>query len=286
MTTETEQKTPPRGWLTMCICWIGIALSHFLLLGLGIMLPAMRDEMGFSSSQAGTLRAVGGFLTALFSIPLNVWIARFSTKSVVGLSIVGMSLAYLANGLAPNYLFLLFARGFGVLISMSLLGAIVLLQGQWFPPDQMGKMNGIRQGAVNTWQIVSMAVVPLLMANLESWRTIYYIMAAAMIPTAVAWFLLGQENRTPEYEASVTAQAEAGSPVGSALRRKEIILIGLGGMGAIYAIIRDKLTEIISIPKNIGTVNARDGITPRLILSMTGSRSRALPKSNVNAFLK
>ena len=47
-----------------------------------------------------------------------------------------------------------------------------------------------------------------------------------------------------------------------------------------------RLTEIITTPKNIGTVKAREGPRPRLILSITGSRSRAIPKLNVSAFLK
>jgi len=216
----------------MWIFWIGVALNQILMAGLGIMLPAMRAEMGFGLSQAGTLRAIGGTLTALFSIPLNAWVTRFPSKLVMGLFIAGMGLAYLANGLAPSYPVLLVARGVGMLISMSMLAVIVLIQNQWFSLDQMGTINGIRLGMVSAGQIVALAGVPILMANFGSWRGVYYITAAAMIPVVVAWFLLARENRTPEYEARMAAQAEAGSPIGAALKRKEFILLGVGIMGA------------------------------------------------------
>ena len=218
----------------MWISWIGLCLNQTFY-AIGIVLPAMMAELGFGPSQAGTLGAIGGILTAIFSIPLNAWVSKFSTKLVIGLSIVGMGLAYLAIGWAPRYLILLVVRGVGVLIGMSMLSAVVILQNQWFSPAQMGTLNGMRLGMKNVGSILSMLGLPILMANFGGWRSAYYFMAAAMLPVAIAWFLLAKEKRTPEYEATMATQREAGSPIGLVLRRKEIILLGGGIAGAFVA---------------------------------------------------
>lgn len=219
----------------MWICWIGIALNQILMFGLGIVLPDITAEMNLSASQAGALGAVGGGLTALLSIPMNAWVAKHRPKLTIGLSIAGMALAYLANGLAHNYPLLLIARSVGILISMTMIGAVLLIQTQWFPPDRMGTINGIRLGMVNVGQITATAVLPIMMANLGGWRGAYRVMAAVIVPVAGVWFLLGQERRTPEYEARVAAQAEAGSPIKAALRRKEFLLLGVGVASAVMA---------------------------------------------------
>ena len=234
MTEKAERITASGGWLTMWISWIGLCLNQTFY-AIGIVLPAMMAELGFGPSQAGTLGAIGRILTAIFSIPLNARVSKFSTKLVIGLSIVGMGLAYLAIGWAPSYPILLVVRGVGVLIGMSMLSAVVILQNQWFSPAQMGTLNGMRLGMKNVGWILSMLGLPILMANFGGWRGAYYIMAAAMIPVAVAWFLLAKEKRTPEYEATMATQREARSPIGSVLRRKEIMLLGGGIAGAFIA---------------------------------------------------
>jgi predicted MFS family arabinose efflux permease len=147
----------------------------------------------------------------------------------------GLILIHLVSAWSPGYIILLVARGLGSLMIMSSLAVIVLMQNQWFLPAQIGTVKGIETGLVSLGQMVTLAGLPFLMANLSGWRGTYTLAGVALIPVLVGWVLFAKEKRTPDYQSRTAEQPEASSPIISVLKRKDFVLLGIGSAGASIA---------------------------------------------------
>jgi predicted MFS family arabinose efflux permease len=234
----SEEKTSQgRGWSTMIIFWLGLALSQVLIYGLGLVLPGMMEDLQFDTVKAGTLGAIGYFTCFLFLTPFSGFLIRFPPKRTLGFMFIGITLVFVLSALAPSYSFLLVVRAVGIILTVALSSVVALLQRQWFEPRQMGSINGLQNGMTTIGQIIGLSVIPAMLAGFGGWRGTYNIVAVAIGIITVIWFIFGKENRTAEYEASMAGKKKTGATLKDVLKRKEFLLMGFGIGGAVIAYI-------------------------------------------------
>jgi predicted MFS family arabinose efflux permease len=218
-----------QAWVTMTIWWLVNALGIVLIIGFGLVLNDVMHDIGFTTAEAGTLSAIGSICAVVLTIPLTNFLSRFNPKLVLGILYLVLGFDFALNGIADSFWFLAVARALGITLSMVLCGIAPLIQNQWFKPDQMGLVNGVQSAFSTVGQIVSMSVIPLLLAAIGGWRGAYLLLAVIFGVLAILWFIFARENRTPEYEKQFRDQHEEGSGAAlvEAFKTKTFVLIAL-----------------------------------------------------------
>ena len=148
--------------------------------GYGLTLPGMRDALGLSHTQEGTLVTsvsvsviTSGIITGLLS-------TRYQARYVVGLGGIFGGAAMIALGSSPNFLVALAAgavAGFGM--QMCITGSMGLVPA-WFGARNRGLASGLASAGGAVSFIVLGALVPLLTDRNpdDGWRHSWYAVAA------------------------------------------------------------------------------------------------------------
>ena len=76
------------------------------------LIPLLRTHLHATDAQLGFLQAILLTVLALASIPFGFLADRFSRKAIIAIGVLSWSTATFVGGLAPSFLFFLFARAF------------------------------------------------------------------------------------------------------------------------------------------------------------------------------
>src|SRR4030042_5442080 len=168
------------GWI---IVGIGV-LVKMAALGFGrfayaMLLPNMRESLGFNYSQMGFLS--GGILLGyfLFSFIGGLLTTRFGAKRVVIVSLLLSALSMFFLGNLSNFFILLFftiamgGAGGGAHISMTTIPMA------WFEKKLLGRALGIVTGGTGVGVFITGLLLPLLLISLgaEAWRQCWMLLA-------------------------------------------------------------------------------------------------------------
>ncbi|MEL6738537.1 MAG: YbfB/YjiJ family MFS transporter, partial [Pseudomonadota bacterium] len=124
-----------RPWLVLTGLALGVCVTHgFARLAYGLLLPAMKSEMGWTYAQAGWLNTANALGYLAGAVLTTLLIRRVSAARLFGFGMVTTTLALLATGLDPELgwqTFWRFAVGLLGALSFSTAGTLVagLFQG-------------------------------------------------------------------------------------------------------------------------------------------------------------
>ncbi|KKO11561.1 MFS transporter [Pseudohongiella sp.] len=205
----------------------------FARLAYGLVLPAMREDLGLSYTQAANLGTVTamGYLTLL--LYAGVFAGRFGGKRAI---MTGLSLA------ATGFLLLSLVSAYGwLLLAMTLLGfgtafaftPLISLLGSWYP-DRRGTVIGFANSGVGLGILISGALVPALTnaAGPTAWRLVWGIFfISAMLTLALTATLL---REPPRHAEAVSVR----HGLASVYRNRHVVVIGAvyGILGATYIV--------------------------------------------------
>lgn len=185
------------GWV---IVGVGV-LVKMAGLGFGrfaysMLLPSMRESLGFNYIQMGLLS--GGILLGylLFSFIGGTLATRFGSKRVVIVSLLCSTISMLLLSrfsefiLLFSFTFVMGAGAGGAHISMTTLPMA------WFGRQSMGKALGVVTGGTGLGIIITGLLLPYLLFNLgrEAWRQCWLLLALITFLVAViGWILLREK---------------------------------------------------------------------------------------------
>jgi NNP family nitrate/nitrite transporter-like MFS transporter len=169
----------------------------------GVLVTYLVDNglFRFNDAQIGLLIGVPILTGSLLRLPLGILTDRFGGRPVFGVLMLLAAVPTWLVSRADSYAdFLLAGLGFGVTGASFAVG--VAFTSVWFGKDRQGTALGVF-GAGNTGAALTRIFAPFLLLrltahgeNLEGWRTLPRLYAAALVVTAVA-FLLLTTNRKP-----------------------------------------------------------------------------------------
>lgn len=194
------------GWVVMGVLWTLDGAVTVMIFTLGMLLPEMREAMGFSTVQAGLLGSTFFIAMTTASLPAAIWLSRFSPKRMTVIAAFGMAALALAQGLAPGFLALFVARMAFMYLAVIRIPAEILMIQQWFHGSRVATVNSITIGSFSIGQFVAIAGTPLLLPLVDGWRGIHVATSFLYLAVAIAWVVLGRERG---YEHS--AKAEEGT---------------------------------------------------------------------------
>jgi MFS family permease len=190
-------KTFHYGWV---IVGVGV-LVKMAALGFGrfaypMLIPGMRESLGFNYAKMGLLSGAIMLGYLLFSLIGGVLATRFGPKKIVIASLLCGSLSMFFIGKLSGFFPLVFfafamgAGGAGAHISMTTLPMT------WFEKPRLGRAVGILTGGTGLGIIVTGLLLPYLLSSLgkEAWRQCWFILALITFAVAITGSILLREK--------------------------------------------------------------------------------------------
>ncbi len=137
--------------------------------GIALLLPFIREDLGLSFTQGGSLAAATTLVYALMQIPAGYLSDRFSPKRLFCIGIFGSTLLALTFGLVTNYWQALVNQTLsGFFRALLFTPGMALLTG-WFPPNRRATATGLYLIGGYSGSVIFNLVGPLLVAAFD-WR--------------------------------------------------------------------------------------------------------------------
>lgn len=150
--------------------------------------PAMREDLGLSTSQMGVVFSAFAAAYGIFEIPGGWMGDRFGPRIILTRIVVWWSAFTAFTGMATGYVQLLlirFAFGAGEAGAYPNMSAVI---SRWFQQNARGKAHGWVWMASRLGGAISpLLVVPLISAY--GWRSVFYIFSTFGIVWAVVWWI-------------------------------------------------------------------------------------------------
>lgn len=233
---------PRYRWLIIGQVMAQQQVGPFVFLTLGVLLPAMQEDLGFGVVESGWLGAVRSFGNLLV-FPASILLVRFSPIKLFNLLSLILGSALLLGSFAPGFWVLFLSLGiYSVGVSWGQV-AMNMIRQQWVPPKEMATVMGAILSGNTIVQSSGLLLVPVLLATLGSWRPVYGFGSIVLFTIAVIWFLTARERISPSYEAARNTDRGLTSAK-VVLRRREFYLLGLAGGGGATAF----LTFLLFLP--------------------------------------
>lgn len=234
MNSPAEAFRPSRyRWVVMMTFNVAHASAIVGALVLGVLLPTMSEDLGLSPLQQGWLGSSAIIGSLILSIPFGLWMSRYRPMILTAITLfLGAGFVFM-QAAASNFAILLLGRLLFGITPVAREASRVLLVRQWLPAREIQLSSGILNAVFGISLTISFVVAPIMLEAFDNdWRQTLYAWGCFSVGMAVAWVLLGRENRTVEYEQD--AESQEGSPMKSLFKYGEPWLLGVAILG--YAI--------------------------------------------------
>ncbi len=153
--------------LLICVTGLG-----FCRLNYPLVLPIMREDLGFTYTQMGLLGTgiLAGYF--IFSFPAGILASKYGGKSIISISMTIISISMILIGFSSSFVLLFsFVTLMGAGIAGSYIPFIGLIP-SWFDPKQYGMAMGIMSAGTGIGVIILGHFIPFLIKNYENlaWR--------------------------------------------------------------------------------------------------------------------
>ena len=135
-------------WVVLAAGTLAQASYSAIVLGLAVMLPALRTDYGLTLGEAGVVVAASGIGSMLSLLPWGLAADRVGERVVVAIGLTGAALSLLAAGRTDSFVPLAALLALAGLAGASVNAASGRAVMHWFDARQRGLALGIRQAAI------------------------------------------------------------------------------------------------------------------------------------------
>ena len=232
-------ETPPESapayrWVVMGI-WITSSVAAFMIIAtIGILMPAISEELGLSPFQQGMLGSAAYWGNLSLAIPIGWWASRFAPKILTTVTMLLGTVFLLAQALSPSFAILILGRlAFGITV-IARQPARAFLTQQWFPSRQVVMLNSISNSMFGLVVGGGIAASPFIFAALgDNWRATLLSFTILFGVLTLLWMAFGRERVTSEYRGQLGSQDM--NVLKGTLRHRDLWIAGLGFAGAASA---------------------------------------------------
>ena len=232
--TDSSDQASDYRWVVMGV-WLTASVSGFMVIStLGILLPAISEELDLSPTQQGLLGSAAFWGNLALAIPLSWWTSRYGPKILTTVTLLLGTGFLFMQGWAPVFAVLLFARlAFGITVVARQPARAFLMQ-QWFPQREVLLVNSIANAMFGLVVGGGLAAAPFILSALgDDWRTTLNLFGALFAVLTILWVAFGRERVTTDFRRLAASQDT--SILKGTLRHRDLWIGGLGFVGATTA---------------------------------------------------
>jgi sugar phosphate permease len=172
------------GWVVIFMGLLTTIAAHgFGRMSYTIILPAMKDGLGFNYTQLGLL-GTGNFIGYLtMAIVGGFLAAHFGTRIVITAALVLMGITMIPTGLAQSFGFAFAMRLLTGLGNGAAFVPAMALGSAWFTMKKRGFATGIVSAGIGAGTLISGLLVPPILSafGANGWRFSWYILGGAVL---------------------------------------------------------------------------------------------------------
>ena len=225
---------PTYRWVLICLYLMSNVSAQMVINTLGILLPAITEELSLSPSEQGILGSAPFWSTIALAIPIAWAGSRLSPKWLTAITLAGCALCLFLQGWAPVFAFLLLGRLLFGIFTIAQQPARAMLTRQWFPPREVVLVNGLSNVFFGLVVGGGLALSPFILIWLgDDWRGTLRIFGFYYVALLAIWILMGRDRVTEEFTGG---QSQPILPlVRTALSYRDLWICGAGFAGATMA---------------------------------------------------
>jgi len=175
------------GWVAIFMGLLTTIAAHgFGRMSYTIILPAMKDGLGFNYTQLGLL-GTGNFIGYLTMAIIGGFLAaHFGTRIVITAALGLMGITMILTGLAQSFGFAFAMRLLTGLGNGAAYVPAMALGSAWFSIRQRGFATGIVSAGIGAGTLISGLVIPPILSafGASGWRFSWYILGGAVLLTS------------------------------------------------------------------------------------------------------
>ncbi len=175
------------GWVAIFMGLLTTIAAHgFGRMSYTIILPAMKDGLGFNYTQLGLL-GTGNFIGYLTMAIIGGFLAaHFGTRIVITAALGLMGITMILTGLAQSFGFAFAMRLLTGLGNGAAFVPAMALGSAWFSIRQRGFATGIVSAGIGAGTLISGLVIPPILSafGASGWRFSWYILGGAVLLTS------------------------------------------------------------------------------------------------------
>jgi sugar phosphate permease len=172
------------GWVVIFMGLLTTIAAHgFGRMSYTIILPAMKDGLGFNYTQLGLL-GTGNFIGYLTMAIIGGFLAaHFGTRIVITAALVLMGITMILTGLAQSFGFAFAMRLLTGLGNGAAYVPAMALGSAWFTMEKRGFATGIVSAGIGAGTLISGLVVPPILSafGTSGWRFSWYILGGVVL---------------------------------------------------------------------------------------------------------
>ena len=172
------------GWIVILMGLMTTIAAHgFGRMSYTIILPAMKDGLGFNYTQLGLL-GTGNFIGYLTMAIIGGFLAaRFGTRIVISLALFLMGATMILTGLAQSFGYAFVMRLLTGLGNGASYVPAMALGSAWFASQKRGFATGIVSAGIGAGTLIAGLVVPPILSifGRAGWRYSWTILGAAVV---------------------------------------------------------------------------------------------------------
>lgn len=190
----SEEAGGAEGRRTIVVMALVLSLSSADGGAMGALARPLERSFRIGNTELGLLVAVSSLVGAIGTLPMGVLVDRVQRRRLLIVVVSGWSVAMVACGLAPTYLFLLCARLALGLVTGAAGPAVASLTGDQFPSARRSRIYGW----ILSGELLGAGAGLLVAGNLglaTNWRVTFFLLAAFSAALAAAIAVWLQEPR-------------------------------------------------------------------------------------------
>lgn len=228
--TAPAERTYRYRWVIGGVFWTTYVVIYMQRLGIGPLGPFLKEDMGLTGTQLGSLMSAASLGYMLSILPAGWLSDRIPIRYLllIGEALGGVFMIVMF--FTPSYtaalvIMVMSGLGSGFLMPSSARGIIL-----WFPVKERATMMGIKQTGVNVGGIVTGAMLPGI-ALAVGWRYGFLLVGIIAVAIGILSFVLYHDPpAAPRTVASPQKPAETArrKQLSELLKARDIWMVGLG----------------------------------------------------------
>ena len=225
----SKERTPGFGWYSMILIFLALFVGNFMNLGLGMLIPSIREDLGISLEVAGSFSGISFITQVIIAIPVAILSTRLKPKASIGLILICLTAACLLHGFATGAAMIIVGRILLAVFLGAYAGPISMVKSTWIPTDNIQSVNGLQEVSSTFGQVIGTAGVTALLTALSGWKNVMLFLGVVAGIVTIVWFLSYKDN--PERPVQLSSGGSVLAPLKEALGHKEIWLLAIGWPG-------------------------------------------------------